>query len=43
MEQEELNKWNKEGVNFVTGYKIHTKQDVMLMGKHNKTYQNIYK
>lgn len=43
MKKESKNDWFKEGVNFITGYKIKTDQDVMLMGKHNKTYQNIYK
>lgn len=43
MEQEELDRWIKEGVNFITGYKIKTKNDVMLMGRHDRTYQNIYK
>jgi len=43
MQQEELDRWIKEGVNFITGYKIKTKQDVMSMGKHDRTYQNIYK
>jgi hypothetical protein len=43
MEQEELNRWIKEGVNFITGYKIKTKNDVTLMGRHDRTYQNIYK
>ena len=43
MKKKPKNEWFKEGVNFITGYRIKTKQDVMLMGKHDRTYQNIYK
>jgi|TARA_X000001382_G_scaffold125837_1_gene111792 hypothetical protein len=43
MKKESKNEWLEEGVNFITGYKMKTDKDVMLIGKHNKTYQNIYK